>query len=264
MRVDADVLLPSFLIIGPPRTGSSWMHEVLSTRANLPSPTKETRFFDCHFARGLEWYRHHFRDANPELPCGEVAPTYFYSREARERIAETLPDVKIVCTFRHPVERMFSLYRLKRAYGMLRCSLEEALEKDPELLESGKYATHLSGWLQLFPREQLLVTIYDELRRNPQGYMDSVCTFLAIPRIVLSESDGRHVHSSERIGDARNYLLSRTALAVADWCKARKLDRVVARVRESESMPVFTPEVEKLEHMLGRDLSAWKLSAALQ
>src|SRR5882724_7339456 len=50
---DASVL-PSFFVIGPPRTGTSWLHEVLSKRASLSHPTKETRFFDRYFDRGLE------------------------------------------------------------------------------------------------------------------------------------------------------------------------------------------------------------------
>ena len=44
--------LPSFFVIGPPRTGSSWLHEVLTPHAILPSPSKEMRFFDNHFNRG--------------------------------------------------------------------------------------------------------------------------------------------------------------------------------------------------------------------
>ena len=33
---------------------------------------------------------------------GEVAPTYFASAAARERIAQTVPEAKIVCVFRNP------------------------------------------------------------------------------------------------------------------------------------------------------------------
>src|SRR5258705_10557350 len=52
--------LPSFFVIGPPRTGTTWLYEVLRNRALLPGPTKETRFFDTHFNRGMEWNRAHF------------------------------------------------------------------------------------------------------------------------------------------------------------------------------------------------------------
>src|SRR3981081_2037483 len=52
--------LPSFFVIGPPRTGTTWLYEILRERTLLPAPTKETRFFDTHFHRGVEWYRSHF------------------------------------------------------------------------------------------------------------------------------------------------------------------------------------------------------------
>jgi hypothetical protein len=67
---------------------------------------------------------------------------------------------------------------------------------------------------------------------------------------------------------------------MADWCKARKLDKLVAAVRNSPLRKLFLgggpsfaepphdvvlglyklfrPEVEELESMLNRDLSAWK------
>ena len=83
--------LPSFFIIGPPRTGTSWLHNILSQKAWLSHPTKETRFFDRHFDRGLHWYKSHYRKANGGRTIGEVAPTYFASSEARERIARLIP-----------------------------------------------------------------------------------------------------------------------------------------------------------------------------
>jgi hypothetical protein len=67
---------------------------------------------------------------------------------------------------------------------------------------------------------------------------------------------------------------------MADWFKARRLDRVVAAVKSSSLVKLFLgggpafeelspavtlrlyelfrPEVERLEEMLHRDLSAWK------
>src|SRR5882762_7900481 len=73
--------LPSFFVIGPPRTGTTWLYEVLRDRALLPAPTKETRFFDTHFHRGIDWYRSHFPTLPANRRIGEIAPTYFASHE---------------------------------------------------------------------------------------------------------------------------------------------------------------------------------------
>ena len=270
---------PSFIVVGPPRTGTSWLHKILAPHTVLPSPSKETRFFDLHFHRGIEWYSWHFRRRGTG-PMGEIAPTYFASAEARRRIAETIPAARIVFIFRHPIERIVSLYRLKLAYGMLRCSFREALLRDPELIDSGMYSTRLSGWRELFPDRQLLVTIYDDLLSDPQAFANRIAAFIGLPGITISQSQLKRVYSSEQMTRPRSYLATRTAGVFADWCKSRRLDRLVASVRESalihlflgggKSFPsispatlhglaeIFRPEVDALESQLGLNLENWK------
>src|ERR1700689_3408310 len=92
-------LLPSFFIIGPPRTGTSWLHETLRSHTLLPSPSKETRFFDTHFHRGLKWYLAHYEIGSGKQRIGEVAPTYFASALARERMSRVVRDARIICIF---------------------------------------------------------------------------------------------------------------------------------------------------------------------
>jgi Sulfotransferase domain len=277
--------LPSFLVVGPPRTGTSWVHEVLADHANLPDPTKETRFFDLHFDRGLRWYLDHFPTAHNGCPRGEVAPTYFRSAHARDRIAQTIPGVKLVFIFRHPVQRLVSLYRLKRAYGRLSWTLEEALERDPELVESSLYATNLREWQNKFPPEQLSINLFEDLSSNPQAFIDRLADFLEIPRFQLEQSQLEQVYSTAKMTEPRNFFATRIATAVADWCKARKLDHVVAGVKNSHFIRLFLGggapfpdiplealknvrtqmlrEIEELEAILGRDLSHWKTPPSL-
>jgi hypothetical protein len=272
--------LPSFIVVGPPRTGTTWLHEVLSAHTNLPGPTKETRFFDLHFDRGLNWYLDHFPQKHEERPLGEVAPTYFGSSHARDRIAETLPDAKLIFIFRHPLQRLVSLYRMKRAYGMLDWSLEEALERDPEMLNSSRYATNLRRWQSQFPVNQISINYYEDLSSDPQALINRITGFLEIPRFELQKSQLGQVYSSARMTAPRSYSATRTATAMAEWCKARKLDHVVAGVRNSTLIKLFLGggaefpeipaptmrkiwallqgEVEALEEIVGRDLSHWK------
>ena len=109
---DENAIPSTFFVVGPPRTGTSWLHEVLRRHTNLPGPTKETRFFDLHFQRGVKWYRGHFPNLRPDRLSGEVAPTYFASPDARRRIAQTVPTAKLIFIFRNPVQRVVSLYRV--------------------------------------------------------------------------------------------------------------------------------------------------------
>jgi hypothetical protein len=271
--------LPSFFVIGPPRTGTSWLHSVLSQRAWLSNPTKETRFFDRHFDRGLEWYGSHYRKAAGR-PIGEIAPTYFASSAARERIAHLIPHARVVCTFRNPVDRVLSLYRLKRAYGLIPWNFQDALALDPELMESSRYAFHLKAWQNTFGAARVLATFYDDMQRQPQSYLDTLTDFIGVPRIAMTPSHVRRVLASEGMTQPRSYHLTRGAALLADWARARSLDALVAKAKQFGVLKLFVgggapfaelspderrdlyqrflPEVEKLEALLNRDLSAWK------
>ncbi len=272
-------MLPSFFIIGPPRTGTSWLHEVLQKYTLLPK-MKETRFFDLNFHRGIDWYRAHYPRMNGEQRIGEVAPTYFASAETRERIARTVPEARVVCIFRNPIDRVHSHYRLKRAYAMIPWSFEEAMARDSELRESSKYATHLKAWQQALGPNNVLAMVYDDLLLSPQAFVDRLADFIGIQRFSLTESQIHYVHASQTFTEPRNYYRTRGAIAMADWFKARQLGQLVAAVKRSrlqkwvlgggpsfQKLPPealhdlcerFRPEVEELEAMLGRELAGWK------
>lgn len=280
--ITSAVPLPSFFIVGPPRTGTSWLQQVLKGHAILPRHTKETGFFDRRFRHGLAWYRRHYPQHTDHLAVGEIAPTYFASSEARERIAQLIPDAKIVCIFRNPVDRVLSLYRLKCAYGRFQWNFEQALVHDTELMNSSKYATHFSAWRSMFGAGQILATFYDDLCNTPQHYLDSVADFIGVPRFTLSAAQVQRVYASEGMTHPRSYRRTRGATAVADWLKGQGLDAVVALVNNSSLRrlflgggppfsnlsaditsrlyDLFRPEIEELEALLNRDLSAWKCS----
>jgi ABC-type cobalamin/Fe3+-siderophores transport system ATPase subunit len=273
-------LLPSFFIIGPPRTGTTWLQNILSQCTWLSHPTKETRFFDKHFDRGLDWYRSHYRRANHGRMIGEVAPTYFSSVEARDRIARLIPDAKVVCTFRNPVDRVVSLYRLKRAYGLIPWSLDEALKRDPELMESSRYAAHLQAWKSVLGDSRVLATLHEDMQQDPQAYLDKVTDFLGLARLKLRPRQTRRVLSSEALTEPRCYYWTRGAILLAEWSRARRLDPLIASAKRWGAMKLFVgggpsfpelsqyqqaglrqlfrPEVEALEAILNRDFSAWK------
>ena len=185
--------------------------------------------------------------------------------------------------FRNPVDRVQSHYRLKRAYGMIPWNFEQALANDPELLESSRYATHLRLWRQMLGAERVLATAYDDLRDRPQAYMDQLADFIEIPRFALTAKETQRVHASAAMTHPRNYYRTRSAAVLAEWFKARRLNSLVAAVKSSpvrkwflgggshfSELPpevllhlyeFFRPEVEDLESLLRRDLSAWKSPA---
>lgn len=272
--------LPTFVAVGPPRTGTTWIHHVLSGHANLPRYHKETRFFDINYGKGLDWYARNFDPALAALPAGEICPTYFHSQTARSRIAQLVPSARIICSFRNPVKRVFSLYKIKRAHGTTAPTFEAALETDPELMESSRYCFHLAQWRSTFGADKVLVLVYEDLVRDPQSYIDAICAFIGVERVLLTDRERVRVNSSESLTTLKNPGWTRMGAAAAEWLKTNGWGTWVAAAKKSaagklfmgggEKIPpldvgttehlrrLFRPEVEYLEEILKRDLSVWK------
>jgi hypothetical protein len=159
-------------------------------------------------------------------------------------------------------------------------SFEQAIANDPELVSSGRYATHLRAWQSAFGEERVLATVYEDLRHDPQAYLDAITDFITVPRISLTRFEQSRVHDSEDLTHPRSYFLNRFACSLAEWFKAERMDRLLVMARRkivlrlllgsgrkfealsadavNRLYELFLPEVEELESILKRDLSAWK------
>lgn len=272
--------LPDFIGVGPPRTATTWLHNALSGHVGLPSGTKETNFFADQYSKGLAWYAAHFRDCPPDRPMGEFSPTYFIRPEARERIARHIPHCKIICTLRDPVERVYSHYRKMCEGQYFVGSFEQCLEQRADILEWSRYAYHVAAWKHIFGAENVLVLIHDDLKTNPQEFLQRVCNFIQIPGIGLTDSSLPSQTINAIPSRPRNPRLARFATVVRDRLEKSGSYAVVNLLRHdglrrflfsggpgfqalgpeiySRLREMFLPEVEALEEMLQRDLSGWK------
>jgi hypothetical protein len=273
--------LPDCIAVGVGRSGTTWLHEVLTGHVGLPYGVKETDFFFRKYGNGIDWYKSFFRHCGPGLPILEICPTYFSSAEARQRMKLHIPDCRIICTFREPVERAYSHYKLMRHNVWTRASFEEVVDSSREIAEMNQYALNLTGWQQTFGRDNVLVCLYDDLEHDPQGYLDAVCSFVGIAPFPLSPAS-----TSVRLNSfptaPRNRRLAQNARHVRDWLRAHRahrLDHLLERMGlwtlcfdggevfppldaelEARLKERFLPEVEALEQLIGRDLSAWKVT----
>jgi Sulfotransferase domain len=275
--------LPDFIGVGPARTGTTWLHEVLKGHVGLPL-VKETQFFKRYYDKGLGWYASHFTQCFPDLPVGEICPSYFNSPEARQRIYEHLPRCKIICSLRDPVDRLYSHYRHIRPLSGISVDFEQALKETPELLDGSCYGSHLERWQRSFGKANVLVLFYEDIKADPQAYVNSVCAFIGIPMIDLRNSPtaSEKVNMVEGVKAPRSRRLAMASGMVTAWLKSRRLDSLLYIWRRSgisefclgggeEYGPLsqetqtrlrryFQPEIEKLEALTHRDLTSWKFS----
>ena len=227
------MVLPNFIHIGPAKTGSSWLHEVLSRHPNIyMTKAKELYFFDRYFERGLAWYETQFHGAGPEHTIvGEACPLYLPSPETPPRISACLGDnVRLMVTLRDPVERAFShyLYMLKR--GNEPSTFRRALKRRPELICSGMYATHLRRYLRYFDRDTIYIAFFDDLRRDPQAFLDQLLSWLQMPPLILEPSQRTAKLPASR---ARSVVAARGVRRAAEWTREQGGAALVGRVRRS-------------------------------
>lgn len=276
--------LPDFIAVGPPRTGTTWLYRALRGHTGLARGTKETDFFSVNYAKGLDWYADFFAECDPRQPAGELSPNYFAAPEAPERIARAIPGCRIICTLRDPVDRIYSFYRLMRHNGWTRASLEELIESDPSASSSNRYAFHLGRWRERFGDGRVLVALYDDLETDPQNFLDSICEFIGIAPIPLAESPLLTKRVNRVTQGPKIAALAEQAWRLHRWLEERGARRAITVLRKAgvwrfsfrgggEFGPLdpalerklrerFRPEVEALEEMLQRDLSAWKMPRA--
>jgi Sulfotransferase domain len=217
-RVTASARLrPNYLVIGAQKAGTSSLHDYLYRHpAVLTARVKEVQYFTKYHARGEGWYRAQFPlAARGRAVCqrvgvtpavGEATAACLFDPRSPERVFSFDSSMKLIVLLRDPVERAYSHFQMELRWGRETGTFEEALAREeaelPEVLEKirkdpvseprdglarsyvarGLYAEQLERWLQFFEREQLLVLMSDDLRRDPAKTMSRVTDFVGIPR----------------------------------------------------------------------------------
>jgi hypothetical protein len=269
-------MLPNFLLIGPGRSGSDWTVKNLQLHPQIFIPKqKSTRFFTDNFQRGTEWYEAFFAGRS-EPRIGEASVGYVHRAEAASRIRSVLPEVKLIANLRHPVDRAFSNHGRLRSVAeagspAALLSFEERLKASPQLIENGLYATHLKRYYDLFPREDMLLLFFDDMVRDPRGYLASIYRFLGVRDDFESPILGQRLNSTDALSirsraPFRYYLyrglvkfnLFKTAEALVAGQPKPKREALDPAFRRNLIERYFIRDIEELERLSGKDLSTWK------
>ena len=213
-------MLPSFLIVGAQRCGTTSMFHVLSQHPAVFTPIrnkKEVHFFDNEYQRGLAWYQGHFpirarariaaRGTGMEPVAFESSPYYMFHPLVPERIHRELPGVRLLVLVRDPVERAYSQHAHQVSLGLETEPFERALEledariageaerlaSDPSYKSRshwlytyrtrGHYADQLERLERTFGRDSVHVIDSGDFFANPGPDYDRVLGFLGLPRL---------------------------------------------------------------------------------
>jgi len=277
---------PTFIGIGAQKCASTWLYDVLADHPQVSlSDAKELDFFSNCFDYGFQWYERHFKPHPGAVAAGEVSPSYFHGLSAPSRVHAYNPDMRLIAFLREPFARALSNHKHEVRTGHLQgddLSFEFGLENNPSYVEQGLYATHLSRWLEHFPREQLLIVLFDDVYSDGAAVARRVYEFLQIDGDHVSaalheRSNESYVNRSPVLETAKNSVrgVVRGVGLSSVWDRLgntglRGAYRSVNRAASDTVIPpplpetrahlaaVFEDELSRLEVLTGIDLSHWR------
>jgi hypothetical protein len=276
-------MLPNFLVIGAAKAGTTSLYRYLRCHPQVFMPAKkELQFFPVEFNwdRGLDWYERHFAEASGASTIGEASTTYTrfpYSRGVPKRIAEVLPDVRLVYLIRHPIDRMRSQFQQHVAHGWEKeRSIDKALLENPFYLDTSRYAMQIEQYLEIFPLDRMHVITSEDLQRKRDETIRGVYAFLGVePGFASSifEQEYNATHRAarpiqrrlQRVGAIRavSRITPPAAKRVVIRMTSRRVEPTDVRVapevqRELEDR--IRPDVLRLRDYLGGDFDGWGIA----
>ncbi len=299
--------LPNFVIVGAGRSGTTSLYHYLNQHPDVfMSPLKETRFFAWraerrrhtpdlesafghHFPiRELEQYETLFNDANDAPAKGEATPRYIFTPGVPEAMAEIIPDAKLVAILREPTARAFRHWLGYKTDGNETLTFEQAVEDEFPLLDRdvslhethylrpGFYFKHLQRYLDYFPRNQMLILLYDDLSASPSAIMSQILSFLKVDENAPIDMSLRHnptgipknstierLTGKNSVSQALKRHLPRRiraplyAAAMRLRAENRRQPEMSLQLRR-RLLEAYREDTEALAAFLDRDLSAWQ------
>jgi len=171
---------PLFIGIGVQKCASTWIHRILEDHPQVSvSSPKELDFFSYHYHFGFEWYEKHFSSS---VVAGENSPSYFCDHRVPERVYKYNPQMKIIICLRDPVARVVSHHSHEVRLGHVDAHLtyQEALKNNPMYVDQSMYASYLKVWLAIFPKNQVLILLQEDIQKTPKIIAKEVYRFLDV------------------------------------------------------------------------------------
>ena len=266
-----------FIGIGAQKSGTSWAYACLYEHPEICAPIKEIHFFSRpRFQKGQQWYESHFQKCAEGKKKGEFSTSYLYSEDAPRRIFDLYPKIKLIAIVRNPVARSVSQYRNSIKSGEITqsVSFDAYMQSEKSVLEQGLYFTQLKRYTELFSDEQMLVLVYEDIQKDPLGFMRKIYTFLGVDDSFESSM----LHTEVNIARTpKRVIVDRVMHHVAESLRKIGFDKLVHWIRKSglpdfvrsyntkKDVPIvfneqklkeyFAGDVKNLSILLGRDLT---------
>jgi Sulfotransferase family len=230
---------PDFIIAGAMKSGTTSLHAALASDPRIYIPNPEIFFFDMddliqhseflYLDRGrdrcigqsylpndpatVRWYASFFENARSDQRVGEDSTTYFASSKAAERIADFLPDAKVIIMLRDPASRTYSQYWHAVRTGRAVYDFEDTLRYDSgTLIQRSLYKPQVETFQAALGRDRLLILLFEDFVENMTDVLLRVYGFLALEPPARFDLHATHANAARiprwhRLQLWRNWLL---------------------------------------------------------
>jgi hypothetical protein len=302
--------LPDFAIVGEPKSGTTALAEFLGGHPGIcMSVPKETAYFATDLreesdrfhgaAKYFEFrteddYAAAFAHCEPGQLRGDASTAYLHSQAAAANLHDANPAARIVVMLREPVSFLHALHTQ---------FVNETTEDEPDFpraldleaerragrsipprvrcpsflfyRERARYSAQVERFWAVFPRDQILVLVFEEFRADNEGHYQRVLEFLGADPSYAPEFREVHASSaprSRRLNRALNTPAVKRSLFRAlgsrryDALRGRVAGATMKRADRGEIPPSIErelreelrPEVDRVSELVDRDLrSLW-------
>jgi hypothetical protein len=231
------------------------------------SDRKEMNFFFLRdmLRHDLDWYEAHFEPANGSQPKpvrGEISPLYCRLKPWQvNRIAKLLPDLRLIFTLRHPIERVWSQALLEFGYldrrDVRKISSIDFLRQVERARNrlSSDYRRTIQIWSDAFGRDALHIDLFERLQDDPQSYVTGILRHIgaATPWAVPANFINSKVHATTNLVRQR-----RDMPEVVRWYIADRLLEPTERLNEMLEGKVSN-WVDEMREIRGRTRVSWRM-----
>jgi hypothetical protein len=216
--------LPSFVIAGAPKCGTSTLYDYLATLPGVRRGARKepTNFLHFPGSRLRAAMNYPIRLPGQDFIVGDGSVEYFTDPRGPKNVRDVIPGAKLIFLLRDPVARAWSDYQMFRKFGTDKEDFSETVLRavrwleDPSVLPlvdaaacqahhparyvlCGWYARALERWLSFFPREQCLILFSEELLSNPSEHLPSVFRHIGLSAVGVPQlpraRDGKYAEA---------------------------------------------------------------------
>jgi hypothetical protein len=284
-----------FIGIGAQRCGTTSLAKAMGQHPQIcMSQPKEVRYFNLktsyssnatenkNYYKDLNWYEKHFLHCGADCLKGEFSALYLLDKSAPKRIYDLFPNAKLIVSFRNPVDRAYSQYRLLKYYGNEETrDFDAVVREEAEYIERGLYYKQLKRYLRYFDMKQIFVVFFEEFIANPNRVMQRLFSFLNVDETFLPEElikksnqarKTRSIHFMRFSEFMTQFLVEMRMSSFIDFLKTIGVNKLVQKINSTDVsysamknntreflQAQFINDIKSLEKLLKRDLSCWKI-----